>query len=133
MSRRWSVYWKIRLGVFVIAAVRAVISASWKEIEHVAPGLKKTIHSDVSSQEDVDYHGAKLEEARKQYQKVITQAPGQSIGVFNKEIIAQGPVALKAMEYETSELMQGIPYEKVTEKYRPLIDDMFRDAGLLSR
>jgi hypothetical protein len=85
-------------------------------------------YSDVTSQEDVDYHGAKLEAARKRYQNVITQAPGQSIGDFSKEFIAQGPVALKAMEYETSELMQAIPHEKVTEECRPLIDDMFSET-----
>jgi hypothetical protein len=126
MSRGKSAVWKGRLLFFAIALVFGAISASWKQIEKFAPGLNKTIHSSVTTQDDVDYHVAKMAEARAQYKKVVTQAPGQSYEDFNRQFIAQGPVALKAMEYETSELMQAIPHEHVTEECQPLIDNMFK-------
>src|SRR6202044_2936368 len=107
MSRGKSAGWKVRLLAFAIALVFGAISASWRQIEKFAPGLNKTIHSSVTTQDDVDYHSAKLAEARKQYRKVVTQAPGQSNEDFKRQFIAQGPVALKAMEYETSELRQA--------------------------
>jgi zona occludens toxin (predicted ATPase) len=127
MSRGKSA-WKVRLLVFAIALVFGAISASWRQIEKFAPGLNKTIHSSVTTQDDVDYHSAKLAEARKQYNKVLTQAPGQSNQDFKRQFIAQGPVALKAMEYETSELMQAIPHEHVTEECQPLINNMFKQT-----
>jgi hypothetical protein len=128
MSRRRAFYWKGRLLFFAVALVFGVISASWRQLEKVAPGLNKTIHSNVGSQEDVDYHGAKLDEARAQYHRAITQAPGQSTADFNKQFTTQGPIALKAMEYETAELMQAVPHEKVTGECRPLIDSMFKET-----
>ena len=128
MSRGKSAGWKVRLLVFAIALVFGAISASWRQIEKFAPGLNKTIHSSVTTQEDVDYHTAKLAEARKQYNKVVTHAPGQSNEDFKRQFIAQGPVALKAMEYETSELMQAIPHEHVTEECQPLINNMFKQT-----
>jgi hypothetical protein len=99
-SRRKSFVWKGRLLFWGIAAIFGLVSTSWKQIEKFAPGLNKTIHSSVRSQDDVDYRAAKLSEARAQYDKATTKAPGQSLEEYRKQVVTQGQAPLKAMEYE---------------------------------
>lgn len=125
MSRRRSFVWKGRLLFWGIAAILGLISTSWKQIEKFAPGLNKTIHSSVTNQDDVDYHAAKMAEARTQYDRATTKAPGQSLEEYRKQVVTQGQPPLKAMEYETTELQQALPHEHMTPECAPLVTDVF--------
>jgi hypothetical protein len=115
-KKRFSLLWKIRLGVFGAAIVFGSIAGAWKEIDKYAPGLNAWLHSSVTSDSDVDYHLFKLTEAEKEYDAACS-AENITMEKCRAEILAAEP-ALSRMKLHFAKIQEGFQHE-VSQKSVP--------------
>ncbi len=124
VSRSTGYFGWFKIAVVVAIFVLAIISLMWKQIEPVAPGINKMLHSDVTAQDDVDYQSAKLDEARAQYDKATTCTKDEPAADCRERMLTQGQAALTKMEYHSSKLQEAFPHEHITEECVPLINNL---------